>query len=95
MALAGRLRSDRFPRILRMAQPARRVAAPPEEPPVDPTAVDRAYRLHRARRRARIERSRERARARLRFAAAAVVLVALALVLLLVLWHEIQRVFGL
>jgi hypothetical protein len=78
-----------------MAQPARRVAAPPEEPPVDPTAVDRAYRLHRARRRARIERSRERTRARLRFAAATLVLVALAVVLLLVLWHEIQHVFGL
>jgi hypothetical protein len=74
---------------------AARTAAPPEEPPVDPTAVDRAYRLHRARRRARVERTRERARARLRFLVATVVLVALAVVLILVLWHEIQTVFGL
>jgi hypothetical protein len=78
-----------------MAQPARRAATPPESPPVDPTAIDRAYRLHRARRRARIERRRERARARVRFLVATTVLVALALFLLLTLWHEIQKVFGL
>jgi hypothetical protein len=78
-----------------MPSEAQRVAAPPEEPPVDPTAIDRAYRLHRARRRARLERRRERARARLRFVAATLVLAALAVVLLLVLWHEVQSVFGL
>jgi hypothetical protein len=78
-----------------MAQPAQRAVAPAEEAPVDPTAIDRAYRAHRARRRARIERSREQARARLRFLVAAVVLFALAVTLILVLWHEVQSVFGL
>jgi hypothetical protein len=78
-----------------MAEPADRAAAPPETPPVDPTAIDRAYRLHRARRRARSERRREQTRARLRFFVATLVLVGLAIVLLLTLWREIQKVFGL
>jgi hypothetical protein len=78
-----------------MAQPARRITPVPDEPPVDPDAIDRAYRLHRARRRIKVERRRERARARLRFAATALLLVAAAVALLLTLWHEIQSVFGL
>jgi hypothetical protein len=78
-----------------MAQPARRAVASPEDPPLDPTAIEHAYRFHRARRRARVERKRERARARLRFLVAAVVLTALAIALIVVLWHEIQRLFGL
>jgi hypothetical protein len=77
-----------------MAQPARRIAAP-EEPPVDPEAVDRAYRYHRARRNARSRRKRESARARLRFALVLGVLVAFAIVLMLTIWHEVQNVFGL
>ncbi len=79
----------------RMADPAKRLVATPEDPPVDPTAIDRAYRAHRARRRAKLERRREQARARLRFLVATIVLAACALALLLVLWHEIQHVFGL
>jgi hypothetical protein len=82
-------------RLPRMADPARRLAAPAEDPPVDPLAIDRAYRAHRARRRARVEHRREQARARLRFLVATFVLAALAIALLLVLWHEIQHVFGL
>jgi len=78
-----------------MALPARRVSAPPEEPPVDPGAIDRAYHYHRARRNARIRRKREKARARLRFLATFAVLVALAVFLMLTSWHEIQKVFGL
>jgi hypothetical protein len=77
-----------------MAQPARRVAAP-EEPPVDPEAIDRAYKYHRARRNARLRRKRETARARLRFAFALVVLFALAVALIWTIWHEVQHVFGL
>jgi len=77
-----------------MAQPARRIAVP-EDPPVDPEAVDRAYRYHRARRNAKLRRKRESARARLRFGIALVVLVALAIFLMLTIWHEVQSVFGL
>ena len=81
-------------RLPRMAQPARRVAAP-EDPPVDPEAVDRAYHYHRARRNAKLRRKRESARARLRFAIALGVLLALAIFLMLTIWHEVQHVFGL
>jgi hypothetical protein len=77
-----------------MAQPARRVAVP-EEPPVDPEAIDRAYRYHRARRNAKLRRKREKARANLRFVLTVSLLVALAIFLMLTIWHEVQNVFGL
>ena len=75
-----------------MAEPARKQ---PAAPPLDPGAVERAYRLERARRRARLERSRRSREASLRFAVALVVLLGLALVLALAAWREIQRLFGL
>jgi len=78
-----------------MAQPARRVLAPPEEPPLDPGAVDRAYHYHRARRNARLRRKREKANARLRFLLIFLLLVGLAIFLMITIWHEVQRVFGL
>ena len=77
-----------------MAQPARRVAVP-EEPPVDPEAIDRAYHYHRARRNAKVRRKREKSRARLRFALTMSVLFGLAIFLMLTMWHEVQKVFGL
>jgi hypothetical protein len=77
-----------------MAQPARRVSAP-EEPPVDPEAIDRAYQYHRARRNARRRRKREATRANLRFTLTLVVLLALAIALIWTIWHEVQKVFGL
>jgi hypothetical protein len=78
-----------------MAQPARRAAAPPAEPPVDPDAVDRAYHYHRARRNARLRRQREKTSANLRFIVTVAVLAGLALFLLLTIWNEVQKVFGL
>ncbi len=79
-----------------MAQPARRhVVAPPEESPVDPEAIDRAYHYHRARRNARLRRKREKSHARLRFYLTFAFLTGLALFLLLTSWHEVQKVFGL
>lgn len=78
-----------------MAQPARRMDLPPDEPPVDPEAIDRAYHYHRARRNARTRRKREKSRARLRFILTFVVLVGLAIFLMLTIWHEVQKVFGL
>jgi Trk-type K+ transport system membrane component len=77
-----------------MAQPAPRVAAP-EDPPVDPEAIDRAYHYHRARRNAKLRRKRESAHARLRFVLTVSVLAALAIFLMLTIWHEVQSVFGL
>ena len=73
-----------------MAAPARR----PAEPPVDPAAVDRAYRVERARRRAKTERERARRRANVRFAVTMLVLLALAVVVAGGAWREIERLFG-
>jgi hypothetical protein len=76
-----------------VAQPARRPAE--DDPPLDPTAVERAYRLERAKRRARIARARANRRARLRFLVTLLVLLAFAGALALTTWHQVQRLFGL
>jgi hypothetical protein len=78
-----------------MAEPARRRDAVEDPPPIDPSAIDRAYRFHRARRRAREERVRERGLARLRFWAVLLALLVLTAYLSLVVWHQIERLFGL
>jgi len=66
-----------------------------EEPPLDPHAVDRAYRLHRARRAAKAKRRRARRWANVRFWLLLAVAVAVAVVLAARTLGEIQRVFGL
>jgi hypothetical protein len=78
-----------------MAEPARRRDAVEDPPPVDPSAVDRAYRIHRARRRAREERVRERSLARIRFWAVLLTLLVVAAYLGLVVWRQIEQLFGL
>ena len=77
-----------------MAQAARRQHAH-EPPPVDPTAIDRAYRLERAKRRARVERQRARRRAAIRFFVTLIFLLALSVALVVVVWRQIQSLFGL
>ena len=78
-----------------MAEPARRRDAVEDPSPIDPSAVDRAYRFHRARRRAREERVRERGLARLRFWTVLLTLLVLTAYLTLVVWHQVERLFGL
>jgi hypothetical protein len=78
-----------------MAEPARRQDAVEEPPPFDPRAVDRAYRFHRARRRAREERVRERSLAGLRFWFVLLTLMVIATYLALVVWRQIEQLFGL
>jgi hypothetical protein len=78
-----------------MAEPARRRDAVEDAPPIDPRAIDRAYRFHRARRRAREERVRERGLARLRFWTVLLALLVLTAYLSVVAWHQVQRLFGL
>lgn len=78
-----------------MAEPARRHHAVEDPAPIDPRAVDRAYRFHRARRRAREDRVRERNLARLRFWAVLLTLLVLAAYFSLTVWREIERLFGL
>lgn len=77
-----------------MGEPARHEAAD-EAPPLDPFAVDRAYRAHRARRRARIEHRRSTRWARLRFWLVLVSLLVCAVALVVAVWSEVQRLFGL
>jgi hypothetical protein len=78
-----------------MAQPARISERPREAPPVDPSAVARAYRLERAKRFARERRDRERRLARLRFWLVLVLLTSALLFLTLRVWNEIEQLFGL
>ena len=78
-----------------MAEPARRRDAVEDPSPVDPAAIDRAYRFHRARRRAREEQVRERGLARLRFWVVLLTLLVLASYLSLVVWRQVERLFGL
>ena len=76
-----------------MAQPARRQTS--ANPPVDPTAIHRAYRMERAKRRAKIEQARERRLARLRFLAVILVLLGLFFFFLIVVWQRVTQLFGL
>ena len=77
-----------------MAQPARRLD-PDDALQLDPAAVQQAYRLHRARRRAVRERQREIGRARLRFWVVLLVLLAVSIWITIVVWHQIEKLFGL
>ncbi len=79
-----------------MAEPATRPPAGDDAPPVfDPVAVDRAYLVEKARRRARVERSRAKRRAGLRFWIVLLVLVVVSGVLVVSIWQQVQRLFGL
>lgn len=62
---------------------------------LDPAAVQRAYQLHRARRRHRRNHQRETKRAQLRFWFVLVALVAASIYLSVIIWHQIERTFGL
>jgi hypothetical protein len=75
-----------------VAEAARRT---PEPPVVDPSAVDRAYRLERARRRARVERSRASRRASVRFVVVLVLLLLCTLAFAFAVRREVQQLFGL
>ncbi len=78
-----------------MAQPARSPERRREAPPVDPTAVTKAYRLERAKRVARKQHERERRLAHLRFWFVLVLLTSALLILSLTVWNEFERLFGL
>jgi hypothetical protein len=77
-----------------VAEPARRPREP-DAPSFDRAAVERAYRLQRARRRARGTRAREKRRAGLRFLLVLIALVALSVYLSFTVLNEVERLFGL
>ena len=78
-----------------MAQPAPGHDVAEDDVPLDPTAIERRYRLARARRRARERHKQETKLARFRFYAVMLVLGVAAIALFVLVWHEIQRLFGL
>jgi len=81
-----------------VARPARSIPQPPlieDEPPLDPDAVSRSYRQHRARRAAKARWHREKRWAGIRFWLVVAVVVAVAVVLAARTLGEIERVFGL
>jgi hypothetical protein len=77
-----------------VAQPLRRPAED-EAPTIDPVAIDRAYRVERARRKLRDERRRASRRANRRFWLAMLALIVACVLLALTVWNEIERLFGL
>lgn len=66
-----------------------------DSPPIDPEAIEDAYRFHRARRRARFEHRRRAKHAGIRFWLVLLLLVAASAVLAVTLWREVERLFGL
>lgn len=77
-----------------MAKPVEESAVD-DHPPIDPGAIEHAYRFHRARRHARVERRRRARLAGVRFWFVLLLLVAACSALAVVLWHEIEQLFGL
>jgi hypothetical protein len=78
-----------------MAEPAQRRRLRTEAPPLDPSAVDRAYRFYRAKRHAKIEHRRATRMARWRFWVFLGLLLLACLVLAVTVWDEITKLFGL
>jgi hypothetical protein len=66
-----------------------------DAPMVDHEAVRDTVRLHRARRRARIEHRKRTRRAGVRFWVVLLLLLVASVALSFIIWHEIQRLFGL
>jgi hypothetical protein len=77
-----------------MTEPAQRQRPEAGAPPVDPHAIDRAYRFYRARRHAKVEHRRETKMARVRFWAFLGLLVIACAVVGVTVWSEIAHIFG-
>jgi hypothetical protein len=77
-----------------MAEPAQRQPVRVDAPPVDPHAVDRAYRFYRAQRHAKVEHRRETRMARVRYWAILGLLLLACAVVAVTVWSEIARIFG-
>jgi hypothetical protein len=77
-----------------MAKPAQRQPARADAPPVDPQAIDRAYRFYRAQRHAKVEHRRATRMAHVRFWAVLVILVLACAVVAVTVWGEVARIFG-
>lgn len=74
--------------------PAKQTQPEDEKPPIDPTAVTRAYKRERASREMRQERARARNRAHLRFYLTMLVMLAAVAVIAMLIWRETETLFG-
>ena len=78
-----------------MAEPAQHLPIRREEPPsLDPSAVERAYRRERARRRARIAHREYARNSNARFWVMLAVLVLVTIIIGLTAFHQVQTSFG-
>jgi nitroreductase len=78
-----------------MAEPAQHSRPRADAPPLDPTAIDRAYHFYRARRYAKIEHRRATRMAHARFWIFLGLLLLACAVVGVTVWSEISRLFGL
>jgi cell division septal protein FtsQ len=77
-----------------LALPAKRIEIESDKPPIDPTAIPRAYERERASRKMRVERARARKRAHLRFHLTMLVMLVIVVVIAMLIWRETQTLFG-
>ena len=77
-----------------MMNPARKPHPADDGPPIDPTAIPRAYQIERARRRMRSEHKRARKRAHFRFYITMAVLLAVVGTFVFLIMQETQKLFG-
>ena len=77
-----------------MGYPARQTQPEDEKPPIDPTAITRAYERERASRQMREERARARGRAHIRFYITMLVMLAAVAAIALLIWQETKTLFG-
>jgi anti-sigma-K factor RskA len=81
--------------VAHLARTTAPVNASEDESPLDPEAIERAYRFHRARRAAKAKRHREKRWAGVRFWVVLALVVAVAVVLAARTLGEIEHLFGL
>ena len=78
-----------------MPEPARKELTAEEPPITDPAEIERAYHLHRAKRRAKVEHARRAKHASVRFWLVLWLLLVASVVLVLTIWSQMQQLFGL
>jgi hypothetical protein len=76
-----------------VATPARRYVSQ-EQAPVDPHAIDQAYQVHRARRRARANHVRSQQLAKRRYALLLFLLIVCSVFLTIAVWSTLHDLFG-
>ena len=77
-----------------MGYPARKTLPEDDKPPIDPTAITRAYARERASRHKRQAHTRARNRAHVRFYVTMLVMLVAVAVIAMLIWQETETLFG-